>query len=96
MQEEGKGEEKWCNVVVVPIFSTAQIQDHQRCSILTQRQTGAEATATERCQKLIIAKAKQAGQEHLIRVRDAKIQHLETELYTLRPLVADLQEGGGE
>lgn len=63
-----------------------------------------ETAATERSQKLIIAdlqkqldvaKAKQAGQEHLIRVRDAKIQHLETELYALQPLAADVQEGVG-
>lgn len=61
-----------------------------------------EAATTERSQKLIIAelqkqldvtKAKQAGQEHLIRVRDAKIQNLDTELFALGPLAADQQEG---
>ena len=64
-----------------------------------------DAAATERSQKLIIAnlqkqldvaKAKMTGQEHLIRVRDAKIQRLETELYALRPPAADLQEREGD
>lgn len=64
-----------------------------------------EAAATERSQKLIIAELQKrvdaaenrtGGLEHIIRLRDARIQQLETELFTLQPPVADMQEEEGD
>ena len=62
-----------------------------------------ETAATERSQKLIIAELQKrvdaaenrtGGLEHIIRLRDARIQELETKLFALRPPAADMQEGG--
>lgn len=63
-----------------------------------------ETAGTERSQKLIIAELQKrvdaaetrtSGLEHIIRLRDARIQQLETELFALRPPAADMQEGEG-
>ena len=60
------------------------------------------SAATERSQKLMIAelqkqldiaKARVVSQEHLIRIRDGRIQQLETELFTLQP-PPEMQEEG--
>ena len=59
---------------------------------------------TKWSQKLIIAELQKrvdaaenrtSGLEHIIRLRDIRIQQLETELFALRPPVAEMQEGEG-
>jgi len=61
-----------------------------------------ETAATERSQKLIIAELQKrvdaaenrtSGLEHIIRLRDTRIQELETELFALRPPTAEYARG---